>query len=331
MGLGRSVARSEKVNIILGSGVVGVLARHILGPSWKIIPFHRSRFYSFDPALDDNFIIADPVIEPFVKELTKEIVPRTYPYRLAWSIGGQILPDYQSDICHDWLYKTFNGRPQGQAAPYLSTHMNLQVYGLRTNELYQRLIHTYMDEIQEEVKNGPITKITPHAIHRGDLITEYSQIISTIPLDVLCKLLGVTVELPSQTVHYVHLTTDNLNFEGFNQLLVVDKVFDFYKVTNIAPNRYLFYFNRDIPNPGIYLMSVMQKFDILEGTSITGALPLGNSPDLKNLEAIGITCLGSYAQWDWCMDVGSCIKRLLNMIGRNMKPKKPNVHKFDGL
>jgi len=50
------------MNIILGSGIIGLLAKLILGQDWKIIPFYRSRYFSFNPALDDNFIIRDEIL-----------------------------------------------------------------------------------------------------------------------------------------------------------------------------------------------------------------------------------------------------------------------------
>lgn len=310
---------------ILGSGVVGLLARHILGPEWKIIPFHRSRFFSFDPALDDNFIVADPEIEPFVNELTKDIVARTFPYTCAWSIGGEIIRGFDSGLCYDWLYKVFDGKAPPHATPYLSSHMNFNVYDVRINKLYQNLVSQYMPEIMAEQEKGIPTHIGPHTITRNGVTEDYTRLISTIPLPTLCDLIKVPIDLPSRTVHYIHLQTEDLNFEGVNQQWVVDNIFDFYKVTNIAPNRYLFYFHNDIPNPGVYLMSMIRKFEIIDGTSIVGAIPQGPSPKLENLEAIGITCLGSYAQWDWCMDIGSCIKRLLRMVGRNMKASQPTA------
>ena len=44
------------MNYILGSGIVGLTARHILGADWQVVPFYKSRFFSSNPPLDDNFL-----------------------------------------------------------------------------------------------------------------------------------------------------------------------------------------------------------------------------------------------------------------------------------
>ena len=129
-------------------------------------------------------------------------------------------------------------------------------------------------------------------------------------------------QLQARTVHYLHIETDDLDFEGINQVLVADNMFSFYKVTNVAPGRYLIYCHEEIPNPGIYFMSIIQKFDILDGTSIEGAIPIGTIPKLDAIEQFGIFCTGSSAQWDWCADVGSNILRLLRYSQRGNKPSQ---------
>ena len=53
------------MNVIFGAGVVGLIARHVLVGNWQIVPFGRSRFFSFNPPLDDNFMISGGV---FTKE-----------------------------------------------------------------------------------------------------------------------------------------------------------------------------------------------------------------------------------------------------------------------
>jgi len=307
------------MNVIFGSGVVGLLARKILGPSWKVVPFYRSRFFSFNPALDDNFIIRDDQLDPFIHDLYGQSLP-IYVYKRAWSIGGQIIPEYNSGLCKDWLAKIFGGEIPPQSEVYHANRMNLFVYDIRVNGLYQNLVNEYLDDLKTEAARGEVTAIGDHFFVRDGKREDFDNAVSTIPLDSLCKLMGVNVSLPSKTAHYLHIETDVLNFEGYNQLLVVDGVFSFFKATNVASNRYLVYCHEEIPNPGIYFMGFLPRFDIIDGTSIEHAIPMGSCPKLDNVERIGVYCVGSYAQWDWCMDVGSCILRLLKYAQREFKP-----------
>lgn len=308
------------MNIILGSGLIGLMAKFILGPEWTVIPFYRSRFFSYNPALDDNFVICDDELDPLIREFTKEIRPARFPYKRAWSIGGELFGDFNEQICGDWLHKTFDGHVPPQTSPYLSTKMNLQVYDIRANQLYQDLLTTYYTDLKAEAEKGPITQVGENHIVRNGVQIDFDKCISTIPLNKLCELMNAKVDLPSKTVHYLHVETEDLDFEGYNQVFVVDDVFDFFKVTNVAPNRYLIYCHNDIQNPGIYLMSVMQKFEILDGTSIEEALPMGPMPKMTAVEKYGIFSVGSYAQWDWCMDIGSCMLRILRYAKRGSKP-----------
>ena len=54
---------------------------------------------------------------------------------------------------------------------------------------------------------------------------------------------------------------------------------------------------------------------------VENAIPLGAMPQISSLEDNGIFCVGSYAQWDWCSDVGSNILRLLRFAARDGKPQ----------
>lgn len=308
------------MNFIFGSGVIGLLAKIILGQSWTVIPFARSRFFSFNPALDDNFIICDADLDPFVKDITKEIKLQSFLYRRAWSVAGQLLPAWEESLCDDWLFKIFGSQTPPQSKIYLRDRMNLTVYDVRVNGLYQSLVQSFLSELKEEAAKGSVSEIGDHYFIRGGVRHDFDRAISTIPLDVLRGLMGNKAELPSKDLHYIHVQTADLDFEGMNQLFVVDHAFDFYKVTNIAPERYLFYCHKDIPDPGAYLMNFMSKFDIIDGTSVARALPMGPMPKLDIIESKGIYCVGSYAQWDWCMDVGSCILRLLRYAQRDFKP-----------
>lgn len=296
------------MKLILGSGIVGLLAKFILGSDWKIIPFHKSRFFSFNPALDDNFIIRDSRLDPIIRDLGFN--PSTlHLYNRYWSLGGELFKEWNKDLYKGWLYKIFGSEAPPQSDVYWDGKLKPFVYDIRVNQLYNSLMQKYMEEITEEAAKGLVTEIGDHFIKRGNVKTDFDMALSTIPLDKLYELMGRRTNLKARTLHYLHVESKDLNFEGANQLLVVDQAIDFYKVTNIAPNRYLFYCHRDLVNPGMYLMNFMNNFEILDGTSIDSVIPMGGIPKLDTEEK-GIHCIGSSAQWDWCMDIGSCMIRI---------------------
>ena len=214
-----------------------------------------------------------------------------------------------------------------QAEPYYSTRMQFSVYDIRLNQLYDSLLHNYMDELKEETAKGEVTSIGDHYFVRNGERVDFDNAISTIPLDSLCDFMGAHHDLQSKPVHYLHVKTNDLDFEGANQVLVADSLFSFFKVTNVAPDRYLIYSHEDIPQPGAYFMAFMPKFDIIDGTSIKNAITLGSIPNMTNIHEKGVFCVGSYAEWDWCADVGTCIIRLLGYAQRNLKPN----YKFKSL
>lgn len=312
-------------NIILGSGITGLLSKFILGPEWKVIPFYKSRFFSFNPALDDNFIIRDDKLDPFIDELKKTLKTPVFLYNRYYSVQGDLYKEDDKGLTYTWLYKVFGSEIPPQAEAYCKNRMRFFVYDIRVNALYELLMKMYIEELKIEAAQGKVTEIGDHYIVRNNNRLDFDKCVSTIPLNVLYELMGKNHNLKSKTLHYLHVQTDKLNFEGANQLLVVDNYIDFFKVSNVAPGRYLFYCNNEIPNPGSYLMSFMQDFDILDGTSIDNVIPLGISPKLDQLESKDIFCVGSSAQWDWCMDISSCILRLLRYANRGENAAKMNI------
>jgi hypothetical protein len=315
------------MNVIFGSGIVGMLAKVILGPGWKVIPFYRSRFFSFNPALDDNFIVKNVTIDPFIKDLMGN-VGHPMIYSRAWSIGGHIVKNFNKELLATWSHKVFGYDVPTQVEPYFNSKMTSTIYDIRVNQLYQTLCNRYAEEIKAETALGPVTEIGDHYYIRNNVKEEFDHAVNTIPLPQFNKLAGYESKVKAKTIHYLHIETEDLNFEGHNQLMVVDEHFGFYKVTNIAPKRFLFYCHEDLVNPGVYMMQFMNKFDIIDGTSIQDVVPSGQIPKLEYLENKGIYSVGSAAQWDWCMDVGSCIIRLLKYAQNGYGATKPRIVKI---
>lgn len=310
-------------NVIFGSGIIGLLAKAMLGEEWTVIPFKRSRFFSFSPALDDNFIIANDETHEFVRDVSQAIHTEVVSYRRAWSVDGQLIPAWNKILCEAWLAKIFGSQIPPQSLPYYTNRMTLPIYNLQVNKLYSSLLSRYDLALRTEVAKGDVTEIGNHYIIRNGVRTDFDNAISTIPLPALRTLMKLPdLKLPTKSLHYYLVNTPNLDFEGYNQQFVVDAIFDFYRVSQVMPNHYLFYCYNNITSPGQYFMPILQNFDIIDGTSMTDALPMGPIPQLEFYEKLDIHCVGSYAQWDWCMDVGSCILRLQRLAQRNFTSNK---------
>lgn len=290
---------------ILGSGIVGLLAREILGDEWEIVPYGRSRFYSFKPSLADNFIVRDERIDDFITHIGGKIASL---YSIKYSLGGHILP-YSTEVCDLWLGKTFGMESPSRARPYMGARQVFSIYDIRINVLYEQLQNKYKSELH---KKHTVTKIGDHYIIINGERVEFDKIVNTIPLNVLSSTLGINQysNLTSRQVWYYHIKTDELDFEGSNQLLVADQ-YKFYKCSNIAKDRYLFECNEDLQLPGQYFMYFMNKFDLIDGTTMQNAIPCGERPNMEALDKLGVFNVGSYAEWDWCACVGSNILRLL--------------------
>lgn len=294
--------------VILGSGVVGLLAKEILGDQWLVVPFLRSRFYSFRPALADNFIIRDERIDDLIAHFGGKIA---FIYKTLYSLGGSLLPP-DDCIINAWLNKIFGSEVPPQALVCIKSRGDHFIYDIRVNQLYQQLQQKYHQSLIDNSKRGSISEIGSHYLVWGGQRIDFDHMISTIQLSKLFALTKLPHgRLPTAQVWYYHIETNDLNFEGANQALVVDDTIDFFKVSNIAANRYLFYFSHDIPVPGPYFMQFMQQFDLIDGTTIVEAIPKGAKPDLTALNKLGIECVGAMAEHDYFMDLGSCLVKLL--------------------
>lgn len=294
--------------VIFGSGIVGLLAKEILGNDWKIVPFGRSLFYSFHPALDDNFIVRDERVDDVISYFNGKPI---YIYKIRYSRSGEIC-EYSKDTCELWAAKLFGQDIPAHFVSYMLQRQNFIVYDLCANLLYEKLCNKYESELLQNHRLGKVERIGHNFYQINGQKYHFDKAISTIPLDALLKYIGIKNDLKYKQSWYIHLQTKNLDFENNNQLLVADDNIDFYKVTALRDNRYILCFNRNIELPGQYLSLFMNKFDIIDGTTIEKSIPVGEIPKIQELENMGIHCIGKLAQWDYCMDVGSCILRILN-------------------
>lgn len=306
-------------NVIFGSGIVGLLAKRFLGGDWTVVPFSRSRFYSFNPPLGDNFVTRDDEIDQPIREVTGDATP--FFYRRCYSVGGQLVKDHDQALAERWVNKVYGAdNVPGHAVPYLMKRMVMPIYAVRVNVLYQHLQNEYLSELKEEAAKGLPTEIGDHYFVRGGVKTEFDNAVTTIPLPVLLKLMGKEGRLPARDEHFVLVKSSKIDLEGCNQSMVVDNILDFHKVTALTPNTFMFSFTSEIPHPGAYLMPIIGSADILDGTKVANAIPAGPLPDLTFLEQAGMFSVGSYAQWDSCADVGSNLLRLIRYAARGFKP-----------
>jgi len=303
------------MNYILGSGIIGLIAKHLLGDNWHVVPYYKSRFFTTNPPLDDNFLMRHERLDEIVRKLLPSKLVTTLLYKRAWSLSGILQTNSDGLQIRPWIDKTFGQDQPDHAYAYFFKNDIFQIYDdIRVSEIYKSLLDRHMLTLKSNASLGAPTKISNGYIYFGNERKPYDKIISTIPADILASLTGRASEFRANDVHFLHLHTTDLNFEGANQVMVVDNSIDFYKVVNIAPDRYLFYFLKDIPHPGIYMQTFLKNFEIIDGTMVKRALMLGNRQDSAIYNTESIYPIGGYAEWDHCLDVGSSILRLLTFL-----------------
>ncbi len=298
-------------NVIFGSGIVGMVAKKVLRGNWTIVPFSKSRFYSHFPPLADNFISVDKDIDLLMKDLTGNT--DVHFYRKGFSVNGELVTNFDGAVCGALLHKMFGNRIPSQSIPYMKNRMTMPVYRTRANELYLKLQAEHQQELVSEAGLGQVTEIGKHYFVRNGVKQEFDHAICTIPLPVLMGLMGLESQLTALPEHFVLVRSSKIDLEGCNQVFVADRELLFYKVVNISKGFYVFCSLVDIPNPGAYLMPIVGLADIVDGTMIDNAVPSGDMPDLGWLVEYGISCVGSYALWDWCADVGSNLLKLVRV------------------
>lgn len=304
--------------VIFGSGIVALLAKKILAGNWSIVPFSKSRYYSFNPPLADNFIIRDDEIDQPIRDLTGN--SNVFFYKRCYSAQGKLVKEHDNTLAATWITKVFGADVPGQVSPYLAARMVSPIYATKVNMLYQSLLHEFLPELRAEAAKGPVTEVGSHYYVRGGIRHDFDNLINTVPLPALLQLLKMEMPLAARTEHFVLVKSNNIDLEGCNQSYVVDEALDFYRVTALAPKLYMFYFIKEVLQPGLYLLPIIGGADIIDGTKIADSLPTGPMPDLSRLDDFGIFNVGAQAQWDWCADVGSNLLRLVRYAARAYKP-----------
>lgn len=308
------------MKVILGSGLIGNLAKMIHGEGWEWMPFKRSRYYSFEIPFADNHIVFDKNIDDFVGSAAPSSPPifAKCPISYMGQLMFQDLP-----ICiQPYLQKVYGDQVPTLAQQLTKTtyttyqttaHVLLQKAERRNKEAIDAGVAKFKDVLNIDLKNHIIK------CKGGDF--QYDSIINTIPLDAFYQLCGMSFAPKAKSVCLYHIISDAVDLEGADQCLVADPDIKFFKVTAVPGQRnkhhYLFWTFDPVDNPYQYFGSVLNyKLEIEEAKRIENMIPIGNPPDLSELESGGVYCVGSNAQWDDYMDVASCIKRLLSLVGK---------------
>jgi hypothetical protein len=303
-------------NYILGSGIVGLIAKQMY-PEYGIIPFKKSRYYSFEIPLADNHIVYHKAIEPFMSEVcptdkTPIIMKSTMSYR------GQLINNPPRELLEMYLKKVYIEYPD-----YYINLMKMvySVYQTTVIKLYNKLQSKFQQNINEAIRNyGELVSINTKTktLRTRSQELEYDKLISTIPLDALAKYCNINITLKSSPVCLYYIESTSTNLESNDICYVADEHIEFFKVVQLNKPNYMFWSKDTIIDPYQYFGSILgYNIEILEPQRISAMINIENPPNLKPFEDIGIYCVGSNAVHDDFLDVSSCILRLLRFKFEN--------------
>lgn len=303
---------------ILGSGLIAFIAKLML-PEYKIIPVGKSRYYKFKVATCDDYITCHKDIDDFISEISIGINIKPIPvfFKRAMSYSGQLIFGRNEGFLNNWLNKLYG--PDRNVNANTLTQLDMFVYNISATDVFnfvESKCKKYFRSFIEKGNKLESIDTQNKIIYTKNEHLEYDHIINTIPLDALLNSCNIEHNLECKDLHTFVVETDDLDFEGASELLVVDENIDFFKCTRIGKRIYQFYCTKDIPNLPPYLELFMSKYDILSATAVRKAIPVGDSEQHRQTKDFGITCVGSNAQWDDMMDVSSCIRRLMKIANK---------------
>lgn len=296
--------------VVLGGGISALIAIDILGAdNVDVIPLGMSRYYSYSPPLAPNYITYDDDTENYLSKFNYTPII----YKIAYSAEGELL--YNDMLLENWLHKVHNNNIPAHTRDFWKNNNCFTVYDECRN-LYRKLCSQYGDKMKEaeEVRGRP-TRIKDCTIYvEGGAAIEYDRLISTIPLDALLKYLDYKTDLPSVDAYVYHVGSKSIDLEGASEARIVDEAISPHTCyTTSKDGEYLFVSSFQISQPGEEFMQYIDNFTLLQETKIENAIPSGPVPSIERLDEENIVCVGSNACWDNCLDVGSCIKRILKI------------------
>lgn len=297
-------------NIILGSGLVGLLAKLIMPEDFIVIPFGYSRFYKFKIPLNEDFIHVQPIISEYFMKLG--VTPAPVMYKTCFSYGGALISGTDTTLMKMWLSKITGNDYPDHAVMVMATD-NRFIYNHSSSDIYRILYNKYQDDIRTGLEYGKVTGIVKHnriiTFDSGHKL-EFDLAVSCIPLVILSSLCGAMSDIKYASLNYLHLESNSIDLEGYNQALVVDDTLDFSKVIKLNKNQYVFEFKTRMNDFGMYLLPIIGAADLIQATTINKVLPVGDVANTIELEKDGIYPVGQSAQHDIALNLASTILRL---------------------
>jgi len=285
---------------ILGSGLVAFLA-HYLRPDWDIIPVGKSRYYKLQiPPCDDYILYHKDIEEPLKKLGSKTPIY----FKRAFSYNGQIIYNLNSPFITEWKTKAKYKRNLPDI------NFSFDITGQQIlSKIEQQCLQSFTDFLQreEKIKNIDTTQKIINTTHRQ---LDYDQIISTVPLNYLYDLCGIRHELKSTDLYSYFIETDQLDFEGATELLVVDELIPFYKCTALGKNIYRFMSLEEINDPNPLFKLFIKRFNLIGFIKLNRAIPDGG--DIQTIN--DIKPIGDSAKW---MAHGNIFEDMLDILHVN--------------
>lgn len=303
------------MNLILGSGIIGRIAKHMLGSEWGFVSHGKSRYFSFDPPLAERYVRYNDDSNHIVQSIVGQQTPILY--KAPFSYGGQLIYNETNMVLDPYISKVYGEHPACNSL--LKT--NFTAFDC-SRAIYEKL----GDMLSADIKSGlgVVNKIDCKnrkvEVLDNDKIKheyDYDRIVSTIPLDVLYKACDIDHDLECNNIYYYFLHVGSgIDLEGADETYVCDPEIAFFRCIYYRSGKYLFMSNEPIDDPYNYFGAFIgYDFEILDAWVIENALPVGSPPDLRNLESDGIICVGSNAQWDDMVDITRSMLRLQRIRG----------------
>lgn len=297
-------------NFILGSGLIARIAKDIF-PNYKFIPFGKSRFYNFKIPLAENYIVANDNVCEYIKKYksSNDILPHVREYKRPFSLAGDL--HYNAALTLECYLKKVYGDIDFIASQILcKTSFNVysnitpSLIYIKLGEEQNNSILKDLDTYSELISIDSDKRI----LNTKSGTYEYNHIISTIPLNILYKYLGLHAELESKKSYISLIQTNTFDFESADELLIADD-FPIYNITRLFDNIYMIKSMGEMSE--ITLRSLIYDCKIISMTQVPDYIPM-NTPNLKWLNEFNIKPVGSLARWDDFYDVSTSINSLIN-------------------
>ena len=288
------------------------MARHILGSEYTLIPYKKSRYYSFPVPIADNDIAYNDQTADLLSSL--HILSKKEFFPTAVSLKGELFFNK-----HVWINpvieKIYQNDPHPLAAKILSA--DVDAHNITARELYGYLMEKYAKDINSGLgKSVNSISASKKTITIDGYTTEYDRIVSTIPLNALLNLTKLRSPLSAHEYHVCLIMTDAFDLEGAKRCFIGDLPIPFWKVNAVGHNVYQFFSNGLAEGAeAVFSLLTKARYKVVASTIIKDAFPNGPPPLilLERLKEDNIECTGSNARWDYFYDIGTSLNHLLKM------------------